>query len=286
MRMPPAPLPPALGQAAVADAAKRQVGQMSAQVFGQSGGVGVTVPRVGGQALGEDVRQSHGHSGGAAELDRVHRVGADRDGAAQHLVQDQAEGVDVGAAIDGDRDRPAFADLQHGRSLLGGQVVRRPAQPSDRRLVGPDRRLGQVEVQEHRRAVGRQQDVRWLQVEVDQLALVRRTARRRPGRPRSSKPPGDTRRGRGTGGRARGRAPRVVPRPAPGPAGRAGRGRSAGRSGRRSARPGAAPAGTRRDRACTAAAGPGRRGPGRSKGARCEDAATGRATGAHVRRGG
>ena len=48
MRMAPAPLPPALGQAAVGDAAERQVGQMSAQILGQSGGVGITVAWVDG----------------------------------------------------------------------------------------------------------------------------------------------------------------------------------------------------------------------------------------------
>ena len=136
VRMATIPLPPALEHTAVAHAAKREVGQLSAQVLGELGGVGIASPRVNRQASGDDIRQPHGDARRAADLDLIQGIGPHRDRAAQQLIEHEPQAVDVGPAVDGGGDGPTFVDLPHGRALLGRHVVGRPAQPAGTRSFG------------------------------------------------------------------------------------------------------------------------------------------------------
>ncbi len=56
--------------------------------------------------------------------------------------------------------------------MLGGHVIRRPSQPDRRELTSPERPTGEVEVEDHRLAVAREQGVRWLDVHVQEAAIV------------------------------------------------------------------------------------------------------------------
>ena len=103
------PLAPALGEAAVRDAAQRQVVEVPPQVGGQGRRVGVALAGVGTEALADDVREAHG------DLRVEPRRAAPAVPAglgrrpAERLVEQQAERVDVGAAVDRDTDRPGPA---------------------------------------------------------------------------------------------------------------------------------------------------------------------------------
>ena len=69
-------------------------------------------------------------------------------------------------------DAPSAAGSGTRGFLLRGHVSRCAAEPLRRRLPGPERVQREVEVQQQRLCVGGQKDVRGLQVEMDQAALV------------------------------------------------------------------------------------------------------------------
>ncbi len=159
LRAPPPPLRPALAEAPVRRAVQGQVVDVAAEVVAEARGVGVAVGRVGLEAAGDD----------RAEAGRRHLAGA---GDVQGRVDGPAQRVDVGAAVDRGDDRPARGEGLHRRALLGRHRARRPADRAGRGAAGDDRRARQVEVQQHRRAVGREQDVGRLDVHVHEPAAV------------------------------------------------------------------------------------------------------------------
>ena len=111
----------------------------------------------------------------------VSRTVAPRNGgpAGQQLVQDRAQGVDVG-------ERPDLLGLALG--LLGGHVAGRAQDRVGRRQAASVQRLGQAEVGDLGRAVGGQQDVARLQVAMDDSMPVRLGDAARPAS-RPARPP-------------------------------------------------------------------------------------------------
>ncbi len=95
-------------------------------------------------------------------------VGGGRAGTAQGLAEQQAQRIDVRAMIDRPGDRFAGRDRIERGAVLGRHPARCPPDPVGEPLPGADRPACQVEVQEHRRAVGRDQHVGRLDVHVDQ----------------------------------------------------------------------------------------------------------------------
>ncbi len=102
--------------------------------------------------------------GGGRRDEVVHRDarGRDRRQARHELVQDRPERVDVGAHV----------HLLAPR-LLGSHVGRRPEHVARRRDLGPVEPARQAEVRHERLSLGREEDVRGLEVPVDDAALVR-----------------------------------------------------------------------------------------------------------------
>ena len=168
----PAPFAPALRRAPVEDAAQGQIGQVPSQVRRQRFRLGIPILRVRSQALGDEVRQPHADRRVVAAKPDGQPPDARREPARQHLVQEHAQRVDVGAAVHGDGDGPTPVRRDRGGPLFGGHVCGRPSHPRGRRAVGPDGAPREVEVQEHGLAVGREQDIRGLQVQVHQPALM------------------------------------------------------------------------------------------------------------------
>ena len=168
----PAPFAPALRRAPVVDAAQGEIGQVPSQVRRQRFRLGVPILRVRGQAPGDEVRQPHADRGVVAAEPDGKPLDARREPARQHLVQEHAQRVDVGAAVHGDGDGPTPLRRDRGGPLFGGHVCGRPSHPRGRLAVGLDRAPREVEVQEHGLTVGREQDIRGLQVQVHQPALV------------------------------------------------------------------------------------------------------------------
>ena len=95
-------------------------------------------------------------------------------GPGQQFEEDQAQGVDVGAFGDGIRGRRAAR--VEGVEMLGGHVRERAAEhrPADLPLGRGRLAHGrEVEIQQHGRAVGGEQDVGGLQVAVEQAPRMR-----------------------------------------------------------------------------------------------------------------
>jgi hypothetical protein len=88
-------------------------------------------------------------------------VGGERDPAAHRLVEDHAEGVHVGPAVDAET-----------LDLLGGEVLGRPQHLATGGQVGPLGRLGDAEVGDDHATGGRQQHVGRLDVAVDDAGPV------------------------------------------------------------------------------------------------------------------
>ncbi len=90
-------------------------------------------------------------------------AGLERDGAREHLVEDDADGVEVGPRVDGAAER-----------LLGGEVLHRPDEPLGLRgaRVAPFPVPGEAEVAELHRAVAAEEDVRGLHVAVNDAEAV------------------------------------------------------------------------------------------------------------------
>ena len=73
----------------------------------------------------------------------------------------------------GKRDRPSVTDRGHRRHAARARHSRSfPRGPAEARPRGIDRPPGQVEIEEHRLAVARQENVRWLDVHVHQAAVM------------------------------------------------------------------------------------------------------------------
>ncbi len=88
--------------------------------------------------------------------------------AGQGLVEHDAEAVDVGAVVE-----PLGVAVEQGAEVLGRHVIDRPARCGiDGLAVVVERLPGEVEVEEHGHAVGGDQDVGWLDVAVEDAALV------------------------------------------------------------------------------------------------------------------
>ncbi len=166
------PLPPAFEGAAVADPAQGQVVQLAAKVLRQGRGILVAIARVGRQALTDDVRQADADTrrpaecGGLAWLVRLGTAGG------QGVAEQEAECKDVRPPVHGAGYGLTFGDRLHGRLLLGRHPARRPPEAIGDELAGPERSAGEMEVEQHRLAVGGDQDVRRLEVHVDQAASV------------------------------------------------------------------------------------------------------------------
>ena len=124
-----------------------------------------------GQLLDDGARRRRGH-GHVLDDDLAVTVAAERDLAREHLEQQHAERIDVGAVI----------DLDLPLALLGGHVIGRPHHRTGARLVADllvgQRQLREAEV-EHldevtaRAAVVAQEDVLGLEIAVDDSLLVR-----------------------------------------------------------------------------------------------------------------
>ena len=173
--VPARPSPGPLGQADRSGRDRSAV-EETAEVVGQ--GVGGGVPPLGllPQAGQRDRLQVAGHAGhkarggdGLGRADLVERLvqgrAPVRRAAGQELIQDRPQGMHVGGAAHGSGRAPG---------LLGGHVgggAHDRAGPGQLRVVVQE--LGEAEVGNLRRAVGGDQDVRGLEVAVDNLQAVR-----------------------------------------------------------------------------------------------------------------
>ena len=188
--VPPRPLARPFRQAGLRAVLHRQVFEEPPQVLRQLPRAAMPTARVGVEALGDEGVEAGGDLG-AAGADR-RRAGApfgehpaerreraapgrrvlERRLAREHLEQDQAQRIEVGPLVDrAGRRGPLRVE---GVEVFGRHVGEGAAQhrPGDRFIVlarAAGRRVhGEVEVQEHRRPVARDQDVRRLQVAVQQ----------------------------------------------------------------------------------------------------------------------
>ena len=166
------PLSPALRQASIRDAEEREVGHVAPQVLGERGRVRIAAVRAGRQALPDDVRQPRRDVRAEWPGSWRPRVGRWWDVRPEHLGQDASQRVDVGSRIDPRSDRPPRVHRRDRGLLLGGHVAGRAAHAVGGGLADRDGLPGQVEIQQHRLAVGRQEYVRRLDVHVDQPAVV------------------------------------------------------------------------------------------------------------------
>ena len=160
------PLPPTFDRAPVAHPLQGQVVEVPAEVRGQGGRVLETLGRLLGETLPDDVREPDAHPRMAADEGPGVAGAAGRAGHGERLADQEAEGEDVGPAVHGGGDGPPLLDRLHRRALLRRHPARRPAEPIGDPVAGGDRRPGQVEVEQHRLAVGGDQDVRRLDVHV------------------------------------------------------------------------------------------------------------------------
>jgi hypothetical protein len=101
------------------------------------------------------------------------RWGGQGDGPAEQLVEQQTQGVHVGATVHRGRDGTAGTRRRQGGLLLRGEDVGCAADPAPCLRSRGEGLAGQVEIQQHGLGLGRQQHVSGLDVEVDQGALVR-----------------------------------------------------------------------------------------------------------------
>ena len=170
--LPAPPFAPPFDQATVGDAAERQVIEMPAQVIRQGGRIAVTLRRLPGQALRDDVGQTHAHPGIVEVPPRTGRTVDEGTRDAKCVAQQQAQRIEIGPMIHGFRDRLAEAHGLHGVLLLGGHPAGRSPQPVGNPLTGLDRLPSQVKVEEHGQTVARDQDIRRLDVHVDQPVHV------------------------------------------------------------------------------------------------------------------
>ena len=169
---PPSPLVQPLDRAVVCHPAERLVVEVPAEVVGEGRRVAVAVGRCGGQAFPDDVGEPDADPGVPELPGPAGRPVRRRAGAAEGLAEQQAQRVEVGEAVDGPGDRPSPADGHHRGLLLGRHPAGRPPEPVTDPFAGRDRAARQVEVEEHRLAVARDQDVRGLDVHVDQAPGV------------------------------------------------------------------------------------------------------------------
>ena len=88
------------------------------------------------------------------------------------LAEQEPEREDVGSPVDGQRHGRPSAMAAIACSCSGDIQPGVPPSRSARALARQDRALGEVEIQQHRLAVHRDQDVRRLDVHVDQAPRV------------------------------------------------------------------------------------------------------------------
>ena len=90
--------------------------------------------------------------------------------AGEHLIEDHAQAVKIGAMVDlPDQGRVAGGE---GAQMLGRHVGHGAAQRRHRLGLPPGKVLRQVEIQEHRLAVGAQEDVGRLDIAMEHAAFV------------------------------------------------------------------------------------------------------------------
>lgn len=129
---------------------------------GRDFGEAVAEPRGVAAAFGGGGAEGLGHGPGAGS-------GAVGEGSGGHgFVEQDAEGVDVGAGVDA-----GGVTVGEGFQVFGGHVGEGAAKGLGCRFVGTSPgRAGEVEVEEHGAAVGGDQDVGGLDVAVDDAVLV------------------------------------------------------------------------------------------------------------------
>jgi hypothetical protein len=123
-----------------------------------------------GEAAADDVAEARGDLG--IDAGEWRGGGGERECAAEGFAEDGAECVEVGAGVYGGFDGTAVAEGLDGGELLGRHVGGRAAEVVRDKAAGAEGRAGEVEVQEHGLAVGGEEDVGGLEVEVNQAALM------------------------------------------------------------------------------------------------------------------
>ena len=146
---------------------------MAAEVVGDRRGVWVAVGRPRRQAFLDHVLKTHTDHRPASIPWLSDRRSLRRARAAEGVAQQQAQGVQVGAVIDGRRRGTAGGHGGQRLTLLWGHPVGSAAESVGHALAGFDPFPSEVEIQEQRLAVGGDQDVRRLYVHVDQAVRVR-----------------------------------------------------------------------------------------------------------------
>ena len=99
-------------------------------------------------------------------VDRLLLVAAESD------VQEPAQRVEIGGPIESVRQRPGPVDGVVGGPLFRRHVIGRAAERQRHLLARGESGVGEMEVEQQRLAVGGEQDVRRLDVEMDEPAFV------------------------------------------------------------------------------------------------------------------
>ena len=179
-RVPPRPLPRPLGDRRLGGVLQGEAREVPLDILVEFAGRPVAPGRVGLQQVVDDrflgrrdprVDRAHARRPDAAVLDhpaddvlRRSRIDLERVPAGEQLEEDHAERIEVAPRV----DRAAGPEEEGQR--LGRHVGERAA---DRGALGAGRVVGEVEVEDHRLAVVREQDVGRLDVAVEDAALVR-----------------------------------------------------------------------------------------------------------------
>ncbi len=168
----PPPLLPALGQAAIGNAAQRQIVELAAQVVCQERGGVIAAGGLWREAFLHDIRQADGHLMVAALPPLCGGGVLGGPGPGERLAEQEAQRVEVGTGIDRLADRVSQAGRVKCGAVLGGHPAGCAPESVGNSLARADRPSSQVEVQKHREAVGRDQYIRGLHVEVDQTVRM------------------------------------------------------------------------------------------------------------------
>ena len=144
---------------------------MAAQVRGQRRGVGIALNRVLFETLGKHIGQANRNVWISHPPAPLLQGRGCRGTTFKCFEQKQAERINVGSAVHGGGRRPQLAGRPQRGQLLRRHERRRAPQPL-RGAVGSQRLAREVEIQQHRLAVGGDEHVGRFQVQVDQAALV------------------------------------------------------------------------------------------------------------------
>ena len=171
-RMVPVPLGPTLHPAPIGDADQGPVVEVPPQVLRERGRAGIAPMGFPRQGTREDRGQTR-----ADPMVRPTQSGGDRDSfrrpfVGESDVQHHRQRVDVRPGVDG-RGGPPLGQRHQGVKLLGSDERGRAPDPGRLRPAGTQGRLCQVEVEQQGHAVRRQEDVRRLDIPVDEIPEMR-----------------------------------------------------------------------------------------------------------------